>query len=215
MDKNNFENIVGLSISRNFDRFKGYYDYKFLFFHELESTVYEVVNCLILGYYTAALTLTNNLLERLLKLSLIYKVVGTGAIPVENWNSVFEEPNKRYGSLPLSESIRQCRKEGLITELEEEYLNKVIRDMIRNGFSHADTSKILKDSPDVAVGFMGKLNGKLDLAKVELNQKVIPPLQATQIESFVEVNSHHYFDYVFRLLQNLASRLKSTEIKNQ
>ena len=215
MDKKNFENFVSFSINQNFDRFKYYFDYKFQIFHDLKSTVYEVVNCLILGYHTAAVTLTNNLLERLLKLSLIYKKVGTGPIPVENWNSVFEGPNEKYGSLMLSDSIIQCRKEGLITESEKEFLFKVIREMLRNGFSHADASKILKDSPDEAVGFIGSLNGKSELVKVELNQKVIPPLQTAQIESFVEENSSDYFDYVFRLLQNLASRLKSMEIKDK
>ena len=215
MDKKNFENFVSLSINRNFDRFKCYFEYKFHFFHDLKSTVYEVVNCLILGYHMAAVTLTNNLLERLLKLSLIYKEVGTGPIPVENWNSVFGGPNNKYGSKMLSDSIIQCKKEGLITESEKEFLFEVIREMLRNGFSHADASKILKDSPDVAVGFIGSLDGKSELVKVELNQKVIPPLQTAQIESFVEENSSDYFDYVFKLLQNLATRLESMEIKNK
>ncbi len=213
MKKKDFENFLCRSINQNFDRFKYYFDYKFQFFHELESTVYQIVNCLILEYHLAAVTLTNNFLERLLKLSLIYKVVGTDPIPIENWNSVFEGPNNNYGSLMLANSIIECRNEGLITESEKEFLFNKIREMMRNGFSHADASKILRDSPDVAVGFMGTLDGKSEMVKVELNQKVIPPLQSAQIESFVGENSSNYFYYVFKLLQNITMRLKNLETR--
>jgi hypothetical protein len=155
--------------------------------------------------------LTNNLLERLLKLALINNKVGLGAIPVEKWDSVFSETDKLFGSLNMWQTIVECTKEKLITNVETELLDKSIRDQIRNGFSHADSNKILVNVPDKTKGFIGNLSGELDLKQVEFNQKIFPASQSILIDNFAKTNASSYFEFVFSLLVKIESRLIEKE----
>jgi len=138
MEKIMFENNFKECLDKNYVKYSKYFDYKFIIFFELRTSIFEVTKCLILELDKATITLTNNILERLLKLALIYKEVGIKSIPIEKWNSVFEGPNRKYSSSSLSNSIEQCKKQSLITQLEKDFLFNTIREVMRNGFSHAD-----------------------------------------------------------------------------
>jgi hypothetical protein len=63
-------------LDKNYDKYSGYLTKDFKVFTELNNSVKEVIKCLMLEFNKAAITLTNNLLFRLLKLSLIYNEVG-------------------------------------------------------------------------------------------------------------------------------------------
>ena len=214
MEKELFEKAFIDNLNKNFQSRSKYFDFEFYVFSELGGTVFEINKCLILEFYRASITLTNNLLERLLKLSLIYEEAGIGPKPVEEWSSIFEEPNKKYSSKPLGNSIEKCRKLYLLTENEKVFLFDTIRELMRNGFSHADSTKILNGIPEETTMFQGSFSNPTKIKPVTLNQKTIPFIQAIHIENFAKENAANYFDYVYELIKKIDQRLidKKTSI---
>ena len=202
-----FEKDFSEKLHKNFPELTKYFEVRPEIFFELETLIYEINKCLILEFHRATITLTNNLLERLLKLALIYNEAGIGPIPTEQWNSVFEGPNQRYGSIDLGNSIEKCKKLELISKAEKIILFDTIRELMRNGFSHADSSKILSNLPDDSKAFEGNLHNPTDIKKVSINQKVIPFLQALQMENFAKATAKDYFDFVFKLIFQIEKRI--------
>ena len=207
MEKELFEKAFRDSLNKNFQNRSKYFDFKFYVFTKLGGTVFEINKCLILGFYRASITLTNNLLERLLKLSLIYDEAGIGPKQVEEWGRTFEEPNRKYSSIPLGNLIEKCRKLDLITEKEKVFLFNTIRELMRNGFSHADSTKILDGLPDETIMFQGSFSTPTEIKPVTLNQKIIPFMQAIHMENFAKENAVDYFDYVYELIKKIDQRL--------
>lgn len=83
-----------------------------------------------------------------------------------------------------------------------------IRVLMRNGFSHSDSSKILSDLPDDSKMFQGDFsNPNGELKEVSVNQKIIPTFQAIQMENFAKDNAKVYFDFVFNLIFRIEKRL--------
>lgn len=208
MNKEIFEKAFLESLNKNFEKHSKYFDFEFYTYPELGQTIFEINKCLILEFYRASITLTNNLLERVLKLALIYNEAGLGPKPFEDWPKLFSGPNTKYGSLPLGNSIECCKKENLITEKENIILFDKIRELMRNGFSHADSSKVLKHLPDEATFYEAKLSGPSDLKRVTINQKVVPIFQSIQMDNFAKTNAFNYFVFVFTLMKNIDERLK-------
>lgn len=214
MEKGLFEKAFNDNLNKNFESRSKYFDFEFYVFSELRGTVFEINKCLILEFYRASITLTNNLLERLLKLSLIYNEAGIGPKPVEKWGTIFSEPILKYSSIPLGNSIEKCRKLELITANEKVFLFDTIRELMRNGFSHADSSKILEGIPEETTMFQGSFSNPTEIKPVTVNQKVIPFIQAIHIESFAWEHASDYFDYVFELIKKIDQRLIERDKKN-
>lgn len=209
MEKGVFEKSFIEKLDKNFPELNKYFEFNLQIFCEFNTLIFEINKCLILEFHRATITLTNNLLERLLKLALINNETGIGPIPIEKWNEVFKEPNRKYGSIPLGNSIEKCKKLGLLSEQEKHFLFNIIRELMRNGFSHADSSKILADLPDNSPMFQGSLtNPNADLKEFWINQKIIPTFQALQMENFAKENAKDYFDFVFHLIFRIEERLK-------
>ena len=209
MEKKVFEDDFLLKLNKNFERQSQYFDFEFYVLSELGTSIFEINKCLILEFYRASITLTNNVLERLLKLALIYNEVGIEPKPLDNWNEIFVEPNKKYGTIQLGNSIELCKKLGLLTAEEKTFLFDTIRELMRNGFSHYDTSKILENIPEETTFFSGSFSNPTELSEVKMNQKVIPIFQSLQVENFAKQNALFYFDYVFKLIKSIEERLKS------
>lgn len=207
MEKELFEKAFIDSLNKNFQSLSKYFDFEFYVFSELGGTVFEVNKCLILEFYRSSITLTNNLLERLLKLSLIYQEAGIGPKPVEDLASTFEESNRKYSLISLGNSIEKCKKFELITENEKVFLFDTIRELMRNGFSHADSTKILNGLPDETIMFQSSFLNPTEIRPVTLNQKIIPFMQAIHIENFAKENAVIYFDYVYELIKKIDQRL--------
>ena len=207
MEKAIFEKSFNENLNKNFPSQSKYFEFQFQVFSELGASIFEVNKCLILEFHKASITLTNNILERLLKLALIYNEAGIGPKPVGQWNSVYHEPNKKYGSIPLGNSIDKCKKLGLISTEEKTFLFDIIRELMRNGFSHADSSKILAGLPDETTMFQGNFSNPTKLNAVSVNQKIIPIFQAIQMDNYAKENALSYFDYVFDLIHKIEKRL--------
>ncbi|WP_329806538.1 hypothetical protein [Flavobacterium facile] len=212
MEKEIFEKAFIESLNKNFDIHSEYFNFEFYTFPELGSSIFEINKCLILGFNRASITLTNNVLERVLKLALIYNETGIGPKPLEEWDSIFLEPNKKHSSIPLGNSIEKCKKENLITEIEKNILFDKIRELMRNGFSHSDPSKILKDLPDETPIFQSTFSNPNKIKKINVNQKIIPVFQSIQMDEFAKNNAFEYFKFVFKFILNIEERLK---LKNE
>ena len=195
-------------LERNYPKLVEYSNVKIEVFFELKPLIDEVVKCLMLEYYIASITLINNILERLLKLALIYNETGYGPIPINDWSSTFEKPNKKYGSMTLHQSIIECEKRNLISTEQQRFLSDKIKELMRNGFSHADANKILSNHPDEAEFFYVKLANNQQ-EKISLNQKNIPPLQAILVYNFAKENSEIYLKYILTLLKNIETQLSN------
>jgi hypothetical protein len=207
MDIKPIEEDLIAKLNKNFSDFEKYFNPKIEIFFELKTLIYEINYCIILEFYRASITLTNHLLERLLKLALIYNEIGIGPIPTDQWNSIFEKPHKKFSSIDLSNSIELCKKFGLISDHEKQFLFGTIRELMRNGFSHADSSKILASLPDNSRAFTASLHDPTNLKEVSLNQKIIPFLQELQMENFAKETAKDYFDFVFNLLFMIEKKI--------
>lgn len=207
MEQLEFENNHLRLISESFNDYNKYLNSNFKIFSELQGPIYQQVSCLILKLYYPSITLTNFILERLLKLALIYNQVGIRKIPLDKVDTVFEEANKTYGTLNLGNSIEQCKSKGLITEAERNSLYNNIREMFRNGFSHADAGKIMVNAPDKQEVVQVNISNIDDIQKLVLNPKVNPTMQYIYTESFARANYIQYFNFVFILISNIEARL--------
>ena len=207
MEKEIFEKAFIDRLNKNFETHSEFFEFKFYTFPELGSSIFEINKCLILEFYRASITLTNNVLERVLKLALIYNEVGIGPKPIENWNSIFSETDK-YNSYVLATTIEKCKKENLITIEEKNILYDTIRELMRNGFSHSDPSKVLKDLPDELPIFQSSFSNPTGIKKVNINQKIIPVFQSIQMDEFARENAFTYFKFVFNLMKSIDDRLK-------
>jgi hypothetical protein len=200
MEKEIFEKSFNEKINDNFTELSNYYEFNLEVFCEFNTLIFEINR--------AAITLTNHLIERLLKLALINNETGIGEIELDKLNSVFNEANEKYGNIHLGISIEKCKKLELISAKEKTFLFDTIRVLMRNGFSHADSSKIMDSLPDISTMYQGDLSNPYSEPKeVGLNQKVIPTFQAIHMEEFAKANAKTYFDFVFKLIFRIEKRL--------
>lgn len=208
MRKEVFEKYFIDKLNNNFQNQSKFFEFELDVFDEFNSLIFEINKCLILELNRAAITLTNHMLERLLKLALIYCEAGIGPKPIENWNDIFTEPNRKYNSITLANSVEKCKKHNLITEKEKKVLFNTIRELMRNGFSHADSTKILENLPNESEMYHANLINPTNIQKVGLNQKIIPFMQALQLEEFAKEHAKDYFEFVFNLTFKIEKRLK-------
>ncbi|MCY1635061.1 hypothetical protein [Marinifilum sp. D737] len=208
MEKAVFEKAFIEKLNKNYPDLGKYFEFELKVFCEFNTLIFEINKCLILELNRASITLTNHLLERLLKLALINHEAGIEPIPIEQWNDTYKRPNEKYGGMNLGQTIGVCKKLGLIMDEEKKLLDKTVRNLLRNGFSHADSSEILKDIPDNTKMYMGSFtNPKEGLEEVSVDQKIIPTFQALQMEEFAKAYAKPYFDFVFKLIFKIEERL--------
>jgi len=198
-------------IEENFNSYKHYLQNpRFYYFTDLEYTIGEIVKCLIIEAHTAAITLTNHLLERILKLALIQRNSGTQPTETTDWNKTYLASDK-YSGWIMNDTIKECKKFNIISGIEFEKLNNY-RLSIRNGFSHYDPKKILKDSEDKIDLFQKSESEEM---KVQgLNFKEIPMLQNFFIKKFARENAEEYFNFVFNIMLSIERSFK-TEYYNK
>jgi len=169
-------------------------------FHEFQELMKENFTCLEKGLNTASITLSNHILEKLLKVSIIYKL-GLGLSDAE-----FSRINLEYDGTNLYNNIEKLRSLELINEAEENVLKEYIREVIRNGFSHAESEKILKDVNPIipAMNFKGE--------PVEMSRHRYRFISQLQIQSLVEKFAPIYYRYIFILMHELEDRISPDTI---
>lgn len=193
-------------LEENFNQYKHYLQNpRFYYFTDLEYTIGEIVKCLIIEAHTASITLTNHFLERILKLALIQNASGTQPKEIKDWNDTYSASDE-YSSWTMYETIKRCKKLNIISENEYEELTH-FRQTIRNGFSHYDPKKILKDSED-KIDLIQKLESE-EMRIEGLNFKEIPTLQIFFIKKFAKENAELYFDFVFNIMLSIEKHFKT------
>jgi len=134
---------------------------------ELDLIRHEICLCLILGLDQAALTLTNHLLESLLKYALIYyeadRTTAKRRVPkgqaVQSLVELTAPALRKYGDKDLSHNINSACRVGLITKDQKKELHRY-REIFRNAWSHSDKNKTF-GSASVEVRALRIEGGKL------------------------------------------------------
>lgn len=120
---------------------------------DFDTLRHEICLCIMFGLCQSAITLTNHLLESVLKKSLIYisgKDVNQSEKDVEG-NAItsleekYADGIKKYNGLNLYDTINLSRKLELITENQMKVLH-AHRENFRNAFGHGDIKKIFGKS---------------------------------------------------------------------
>lgn len=188
------------------DAYQNTYDWP-----DLDPIRHEASLCLMFGLNQAAITLTNHLLENLLKTTLITyhskgKFPKDSSDKLESLIKMTSEAREKYGSMKLGNCINATRQAGLITKEQKNNLHK-IRDSFRNAFSHADKEKIFQDS-SVPAQAMSLDDGGIsvdDKKVVKLAEFVIG--QGIAQAMLAEKEANQYFLYIDSLVRELFDKL--------
>lgn len=199
-----------LTIANNFGRLYPYLEENFKW-PEVNYVKDEICKCLMLNYYQAAITLTNHLLERILKLGLIYLEVGCRtAEDMSKVGDKFRPAIERYEDMILNKTINLSCSKQIITKDRKQALHRY-REIFRNGFSHADMTKILGEVQGRFV--QGSFKGENTSKVFNLKFSEVPFLQGVAQRDFAEANAFYYFQIVLgtveEVINNVDERLAS------
>lgn len=111
---------------------------------EVDPVRSEICKCLICGFYQAAITLTNHLLESVLKKALIIDESAKNKTELSDITNIFDDATKKYGNSKLHFTINQACQEGLITEEEKDILH-LFRHQYRNAFLTQNHKQFLQE----------------------------------------------------------------------
>lgn len=170
----------------------------------------EIRKCLDESLFISAITTTNLLLEHFLKNSLIYKY----SLDNKNENTVqiinfFEIGFNKFNSLNLFDTIEAAYGMSILNNEEKSQLH-IFRDSIRNAYSHADKSKIFRDTklPVSVIQFdKNNVNKSDEKVSQEINLTNLPFIQGFMMKKHAESNAKIYFDFVENLINNSLRKL--------
>jgi hypothetical protein len=108
----------------------------------------EICKCITFKCFQASITLTNHLLELLLKDSLIFKDCGFAKLDSPEKLDIYGRAVDKFDNLELSVTINRARTADIITRDEKKKLHE-FREKFRNAYSHAQKKKIFNDQPRV------------------------------------------------------------------
>ncbi len=219
MDEENqnkyLEEVTELINSRQPDIFKNYPEIRDIFRNgyegdtEMNPLRNEIGICIIFGLYQAALTLTNHMIEKYLKIALIYKNAdfsAQGESSIDKIVNTTAQSTGAYNSNDMDKNINAACRQGIITKDDKKMLHR-FRENFRNAYSHADASKIHKD---VAVPLVGAQVGE-DGFQVEQSQDalvaMLPMLQGILQTKHAEANALPYFQYVDSLIRRTRKNI--------
>lgn len=163
----------------------------------------------------AAITLTNHLLENLLKTTLIAyyskdKFPKDSKDKVDDLVEMTREAREKYGEMALGDCINNVRKAGLIDKKQQNFLHE-IRDAFRNAFSHADKEKIFQGGTvPIQVmsieddGISAEVKKVVKLSDLVIGQGIIQAMQA-------EREAPWYFKNIDSLARELFDKVFNDE----
>ena len=112
----------------------------------LSSDIQEICDCFFLKKYMAALTLTNLLLETMVKLTLVYhESDGRTLDDGYEFENIYEYELNKYGSKTLGENIKALYKKGIITADGRDRLLD-LKDLFRNPYSHGSNNPYIESA---------------------------------------------------------------------
>jgi len=163
----------------------------------------------------ASFCLTNHLLERVLKLSLIkYELEGLNIS-----DPIFKEKQilayKKYDDMLLWKTLSSAYENNIIINEEYNMLLK-FKDKYRNPFSHANVSKLISEQRinNFRVGHICNIEDSLkcltDSKPIPIQEVLIDPLTLVQEyqHAFSNCEALDYFNNVFEIMINIDERYK-------
>jgi hypothetical protein len=180
---------------------------------EMDTLRYEICGCISFGLNQAAITLTNHLLESLLKYSLVYrhslnpsKPLGAEYQLVKLMMHFTKEGLKKYGKATLDQNINEANKLGLINDEESELLH-LFRKKFRNPFGHSDKN-----------GIFGDLSVPVSVSTIQDSELISQPEVVMKIEDMpifhglaqaqlAEIDAPEYFRKMDRLVRKIKTRV--------
>lgn len=221
MNLEHLSNELLSKANQNFENLNQYYNHNLFELIDLQSIIYENLNCLLLELNQSSIFTTNHLFERLLKLVLIKKyTLGIDYSNPELYNKKVNEAVRIYDAINLNQSIDKITDLNIICKTKSQDL-KELKNKFRNPFSHAETAKINSNAPDYHIGFMfdiQEIQNKL-ISNQEINLPE-PTYISTKSPSIAQLlqfdrsknDALYYFDKIFKLIIELENYF--IEIKN-
>lgn len=150
---------------------------------EIDPIRDEICRCIVFGLNQAAITLTNNLLEKGLKALLINdelrKLIPQG-MSHENIESAFKKPIEDFSGKSMEQTINACATRNIITKTQKMQL-KEFKNKIRDSFSHGVIERIVGErTVPLAIG---TLSNPTDIKHFELKINSLPFIEGiVQVE---------------------------------
>ena len=189
---------VSPELAKNYKRVETFIDKPFNL-PEIDPIRYEICYCLLFSLNQASITLTNHLLEKYLKIALVYREVETiGHLTLDESSSIFEETIKKYNK-NLDTTINLCCSKGIITKEEKKILNQV-REKFRNAFSHADSEKTFGDLTIPVT--QGSLSKPTEFSTKVFFVKNYPMAQGIVQKQMADLVAFDYFVFADKLIRN-------------
>jgi len=214
----NFIEELNANIRNNYDTVADVFENEYGW-PEVDSVRSEICKCLICGLYQAAITLTNHLLESVLKKALIIDESAKNKTEQSDITNVFDDATEKYANKNLDFTINQACRKGLINKEGKNILHG-FREQYRNAFSHADPQKTFSgisipatifttndlDNPEefFKKAFTNKPNVTLSAENNVIIQGLVQRIKAEQ-------EAVHYFLAIDGIIRNLY--LKLFEVK--
>lgn len=184
---------------------------------ELLSIKSQICKCIAFGLHVAAMTLTNHLLEKSIKIFLIYSdnlrnKNKEGHKPFEMIEEI-EEATPKYDDKNLSQNLETALKKGVITNEEKQILDKMRVDF-RNAYSHSDRKKMYKDKSIVIEEAFGLeqcldlIQGKENkLPKKDVEFVNLPMMDFHFIKNHAEENCIPYIITLDKIISDVKKRM--------
>ena len=181
---------------------------------EMDPLRHEICLCIMFGLCQSAITLTNHLLESLLKNALIIdhgkKVEQTEeeikGRAISAMIDKYSDGIKKYGDKNLDYTINQSRKLGLISKEQKKELH-IFREIFRNAFGHADKNKTFGKSTMPVTGMklendkiIPDESGEPEVAKLLIGQVIVQ-------HRIAQEHAVPYFQYIDNLVRQMKSKL--------
>lgn len=183
---------------------------------EFQTIKHQICKCIILGQYIAAITLTNHLLEKVLKFSLNYNFSRKNGGDKDEPFSIFsdaEKGNVKYDKANLYDNINYALEEKLISEDEAKKL-KEMKDCFRNSYSHSDRQGIYGDASVGVTEVRGHENAEKfikgdesGMPKKEEKMRNIPIADFIFINYFAKKDCIPYLTDLHEIILNIEERL--------
>lgn len=158
----------------------------------------EIFTCITFRCFQAAITLTNHLLELLLKDCLIFKECGFTKVDSPQKFETYGIALEKFDKLVLFQTIEDAKAADIINEDEQTKLHE-FRKKFRNAYGHAQKTKIFEGQDPVNFG-IGKLtdNEPLQMGTVPASSFFIG--HAYMQASMASEDAIPYFLYVDGIL---------------
>lgn len=172
----------------------------------LNPIIHQVCDCLLVDANIAAITLTNFLIERVLKLGVIMREGNGKSYNFnESLDQLFKHEIDNYDDKNMEQTINKSKSLGLITKEEAKEL-KGIKEKYRNPFSHASHKEILVGATTTITKLSSSNPNEIKEETVDIS--TFPLLQGFGLSEYCKKHAFNYLVETFVYACKIEERLK-------